>query len=208
MSSLNEMNQALRRQYPRSQWLLELATPSVALGRGLPRNDFAAKARAANANRPFAGLLAALVRTVVRSVKYYQTARLLKQLDPHLLNDIGISRGQIDEIATKAAAEAVVRQGNSALPGLASLAKVPASILTGMIESWQRQATITALHRLSDHLLADIGIERGRIAATVDIMMARHETAAAPARVKVTAKPTFAAGPVADVNIAPVSQAA
>jgi uncharacterized protein YjiS (DUF1127 family) len=205
---MNEMNQALRRQYPRSQWLLELATPSVALGRGLPRNEFAAKPRAANANRPVAGLLAALVRAVVRSVKHYQTVRLLKQLDPHLLNDIGIARGEIDEIATKAAAETVAREGISALPGLASLAKLPASILNGMIESWRRQATITALHRLSDHLLADIGMERDRIAAAVDIMMARDETAAVPVRVKFAAKPTSAPGPAAEVNTAPVFQAA
>jgi len=59
MSRMNEMNQALRRQSPRSPWLLELATPTVALGRGLPRNEFAAQLRAANVNRPGVGIVEA-----------------------------------------------------------------------------------------------------------------------------------------------------
>ncbi len=104
MSRMNEMNQALRRQTPRSQWLLELATPSVALGRGLPRNELAAKPRAANANHPGIGLLESLVRATVRAVKRHHTARLLRQLDTRLLDDIGVARDAIDEIVTKAAA--------------------------------------------------------------------------------------------------------
>ena len=103
MSRMNEMNQALRRQSPHSRWLLELDAPSVALGRGLPRNELATTPQAANANRPRAGL----VETLVRMLKQRHTAKLLKQLDSRLLDDIGITRGNIDEIAAKAAAATI-----------------------------------------------------------------------------------------------------
>lgn len=103
MSRMNEMTQALRRQSPHSRWLLELDAPSVALGRGLPRNELATKPRAANVNHPRAGL----VETLVRMVRQRHTAKVLKQLDSRLLDDIGITRGNIDEIAAKAAATAI-----------------------------------------------------------------------------------------------------
>jgi uncharacterized protein YjiS (DUF1127 family) len=181
---MNEMNQALRHQSSHSQWLLELDAPSVALGRGLPRDEFAAKPFAANANRPRAGLIEALVRTM----RQRETAKLLKQLDPQRLDDIGVSRGDIEEIATKAAA-AAVRKGTPAMPRIASLTKLPASILTFLTKAWRRRAAIAALQRLSNHTLADIGIERARIAQTIDAMMARDETMPAPVRAPVTAAP-------------------
>ena len=207
MSRMNEMNQALRRQSPRSRWLLELATPSVALGRGLPRNEFAAQLRAANVNRPGAGIVEALNRAMKRR----HTANLLKQLDTRLLDDIGITRGEIDVIATKAAAEAAAREGLTAMPRIASLAKLPAAIWTGLTDAYRRQATIVALQRLSNHTLADIGIERGRIPQTVDVMMAQAKAATAPVR-NVTAaqpiQPAPAVTPAANITAAPARQAA
>ena len=128
---------------------------------------------------------------VARSLKQRQTAKLLKQLDPQRLDDIGVSRGDIEEIATKAAA-AAVRKGAPAMPRFASLTKLPASVLTYVTKAWRRQAAIAALQRLSNHTLADIGIERARIAETVDAMMARGETTPAPVRAPVTAKVTTA----------------
>ncbi len=163
MSSLTEMNEALRRQ--------------ASHGLGLP-------APAANLDRPRAGLAG----TLVRAMRRRHTASLLRQLDSRLLDDIGITRGEIDRIAAKAAAEAVVRKGAPAMPHIAWLAKLPASILTVLAKAWRRQAAIVALQRLSNHTLADIGIERGRIAESVDAMMARDETAPAPARASATAK--------------------
>ncbi len=103
MSRVNEMNQALRRQSPHSRWLLELDAPSVALGRGLPSNELATTPRAANANQPRVGL----IETLVRTMKQHRTAKLLKQLDSQQLDDIGITRGNIDEIAAKAAAATI-----------------------------------------------------------------------------------------------------
>ena len=206
MSRMNEMNQALRRQSPRSRWLLELATPSVALGRGLPRNEFAAQLRAANANRPGIGIIEALNRAMKRR----QTATQLKRLDSRLLDDIGITRGNIDIIAAKAVTEAAAREGLTAMPLIASLAKLPAAILTGLTDAYRRQATIVALQRLSNHTLADIGIERGRIPETVDVMMAEAKAATAPVRTVTAAQsiqPAPAVTPAANTT-APVRQAA
>jgi len=202
MSRMNEMNQALRRQSPRSRWLLELATPSVALGRGLPRNEFPAQPRAANVNRPGAGIVEALNRALKRR----HTANQLKRLDSRLLEDIGITRGEIDVIATRAAAEAAAREGLTAMPRIASLAKLPAAIWTGLTGAWRRQATIVALQRLSNHTLADIGIERGRIPETVDGMMAEAKAVTAPVRTVTAAQPVQPA-PAANTT-APVRQAA
>jgi uncharacterized protein YjiS (DUF1127 family) len=174
MSSLTEMNEALRRQASYGQWL---------------------PAPAANVNRPRAGL----IETLVRAIKRRHTANLLRQLDSRLLDDIGITRGQIDQIAAKAAAEAVTREGAPAMPRIASLAQLPASILTALKKAWRRQAAIVALERLSNHTLADIGIDRGRIAETVDAMMASGAATLAPVRAKsakaATAKPVEIAVP-------------
>ena len=159
MFSLIEMNEALRRQASYGLW---------------------APAANANANHRRTGL----IETLVRARRRRHTANLLRQLDSRLLDDIGITRGQIDEIAAKAAAKAVAREGTPAMPRFASLAKLPASILTGLTKAWRRQAAIMALESLSNHTLADIGIERGRIAETVDAMMARGTATPAPARAK------------------------
>ncbi len=153
---------------------------------------------AANANHPRAGL----VQTLVRAVKRRHTAKLLRQLDSRLLDDIGITRGEIDEIAAKAAAQAVVREGTPDMPRIASL---PASILTALTKVWRRQAAIVALERLSNHTLADIGIERGRIAETVDAMWASGTVTPAPVLTAVTAK---AAAPKPVEIAAPAHRAA
>ncbi len=105
MSSLTEMKEALQRQTFHGRW-----TPALA----------------ANVNRPRAGL----VETLVRAMKRRHTANLLRQLDSRLLDDIEITRGEIDQIAAKAAAEAVVREGAPAMPRIAWLTKLLASILT------------------------------------------------------------------------------
>ncbi len=182
MSSLIEMNEALRRQASYGLW---------------------APASAANVNRPRAGL----VETLVRAMKRRRTANLLEQLDSRLLEDIGITRGEIRQVAAKAAAEAVVREGAPAMPRIASPTKLLASILTGRTKAWRRQSAIVALERLSNHTLADIGIERGRIAETVDAMMAQGETTAAPARAK-SAKLAEAATPKPAEIAAPARKAA
>lgn len=167
MSSLTEMNEALRRQASYGLWAPAPAATTNA-----------------TANRPRTGLIA----TLVRARKRRQTANLLRQLDSRLLDDIGITRGEIDQIAAKAAAEAVTGKGALALPGMGSLARLPAAILAGLTKAWRRQAAIVALQRLSNHTLADIGIERGRIAETIDAMLAEDTAATAAVRIQ-PAKP-------------------
>ncbi len=185
MSRTNEIYQALRRQSPHSRWLLELDAPSVTLGRGLPRNELATKPRAANVIQPRVGL----IETLIRTMKRRRTAKLLKQLDSRLLDDIGITRGDIDEIAAKSAAAAVVRQGSPVMPRIASLTKLPASILTFVTKAWRRQAAIAELQRLSNHTLADIGVERGRIPELVGAMMAGDKAKPAPDWIGLASKP-------------------
>jgi len=180
MSSLIEMNEALRRQASYGLWL-----------------------PAANVNLPRAGLL----ETLVRAMRRRHTANLLRQLDSRLLDDIGIARGDIDQIAAKAAARAVVREGVPAMPRIAALAKLPASILTGLTKAGRRQAAIAALQRLSTHTLADIGIDRGRIAETVDAMMAQATTTPDPVRAT-SAKAATAAAPKPVEIAAPAHQVA
>ncbi len=81
----------------------------------------------------------------------------------------------------------------------ASLNELPDAILTGLSNAWRRQTAIVALQRLSNHTLADIGIERGRIVETVDAMMAQGTAKTTPVRAKpakvATAKPVEIAAP-------------
>ncbi len=172
MSSLIEMNEALQRQTSHGQWI-----------------------PAANVNRPRTGLFG----TLVRAYKRRRTANLLRQLDSRLLDDIGITRGEIDLIAAKASAETAVREGAPAMTLFASLNKLPDAILTGLTNAWRRQTAIAALQRLSNHTLADIGIERGRIAETIDAMMAQDTAKTTPVRAKAAkvaaAKPVEIAAP-------------
>ncbi len=174
MSNLIEMKAALLRQASYGLWY---------------------PAANANANHPRAGL----VQTLVRAVKRRHTANLLRQLDSRLLDDIGITRGEIDQ----AAAAAVLREGAPATPVIAWLAQLPASILTFLTKAWRRQSAIVALQRLPNHTLADIGIERGRIPETVDAMLARDAATSAPVRTQsakaATAKPAGVAAPAHQV---------
>ena len=97
------------------------------------------------------------------------------------------------------------------MPRIASLAKLPAAILTGLTKVWRRQSAIAALERLSNHTLADIGIERGRIAESVDVMMAWDKAEPAPARTVFASKPVQpapAAALVAKATTAPARKAA
>ena len=72
---------------------------------------------------------------------------------------------------------------------IASLTKLPTSILTFLTKAWRRQAAIADLQRLSNHTLADIGIERGCIPELVDAMMAWDKAKPAPARIVFASKP-------------------
>ena len=75
------------------------------------------------------------------------------------------------------------------MPRIASLTKLPTAILTFVTRAWRRQAAIAELQRQSNHILADIGIERDRIPELVDAMMAWDKAEPVPARIVFASKP-------------------
>ena len=203
MSRLTDLNQALRRQPSRTTWIPELATPTGASGQYLQRNDTPRRSPGtlAEVKRPTAGasgLLNALACSVVRAVRRRRTVRMLRQLDAHLLADIGIERDRIDEVAAKAAKATtpVVAAGPARRAGV--------EFLAALRKGWRRQAAIRSLEGLPDWILADIGIERGRIPASVDDLLANGELARGergpaarpePAAAPAAQKPVEAAAP-------------
>ena len=189
MSRLTELNLALRHQSSRTTWIPELATPTGAFGQCLQRNDTPHRSP---------GLPIALAGSVVRAVRRRRTVRMLRQLDAHLLADIGIERYEIDKVAAKAA--------KAATPVVAAgpLQRVLVELVAALRKGWQRQAAIRSLQSLPDWVLADIGIERGRIPESVDGLLAQGGLAQgerrpvvrpAPALAPVARKPVVAAAP-------------
>ena len=211
MSRLTDLNQALRRQSSPTTWMPELATPRGAFGQYLQRTDTPRRSPGtlADVKRPSArarGFLSALAQSVaqsvapsvVRAVQRRRTAQALRQLDAHLLADIGIERGEIDAVAAKAA-EAI-----TPVVAAGPARRVLVALLAALRNGWRRQAAIRSLQGLPDWVLADIGIERGHIPASVDDLLAngalaqgdrgpaaRPEPAVAPA----APKPVEAAAP-------------
>ncbi len=187
MSRLTDLNQALRRQSSRTTWIPELATPAGAFGQSLQRADTPRRSPGTR------GFLSALVQPIVRAVRRRRTVRMLRQLDAHLLADIGIERDEIDEVAAKAA-EAIT-------PAVAAgpARRVLVKFVAALREGWQRQAAIRSLQGLPDWVLADIGIERGRIPESVDSLLAKGEhrppARPAPAVAPVARKPVEVAVP-------------
>ncbi len=187
MSRLTDLNQALRRQSSRTTWNPELATPSGTFGEYLQPADTQRQSPGAS------GLLIALVRSVARALRRRRTVRMLRQLDAHLLADIGIERHEIDKVAAKAA--------KSARPVVAAgpARRVLVEFVAALRKSWRRQAAIRSLQNLPDRILADIGIERGRIPNAVDALLADGEQQPAarpqPAVAPAAQKPVEAAAP-------------
>lgn len=84
-------------------------------------------------------------------------ARELSQLDSRMLDDIGVSRWQIDAIADAAV--------GGARP---SLAAALAQILAAPLVRWyRRNEAYRQLSQLDDRMLSDIGVSRGDIPALV-----------------------------------------
>lgn len=83
--------------------------------------------------------------------------RELSQLDDRMLEDIGIARWQIEEIADAA----VGGKRPSLLRGLVEAVFAP------LVRWYRRSQAMQELYRLDDRMLADIGINRGDIPAVV-----------------------------------------
>jgi len=202
MSRLTDLNQALRRQSSRTTWMPELATPPSALGQCPQRTDTPRRSPGTRADvkRPSArarGFLSALARSVapavVRAVQRRHTAQALRQLDAHLLADIGIERGEIDAVAAKAA------EANTPVVAAVPARWIRVELLAALRKGWRRQAAIRSMQSLPDWVLADIGIERGHIPASVDDLLAngaqRPAAPAQPTAAPAAPKPVEAAVP-------------
>ena len=106
-----------------------------------------------------------VVRPLRKAMLKSRTVRELRRLDDRMLLDLGLTRGDVEAFAGT-----LVEKRLPARPGLFA-----------RIRNWvQRQRTIRALEALDDRLLADIGLERGRIAVAVDLAGPRGSQADAP----------------------------
>ncbi len=200
MSRLTDLNQALRRQSSRTLRIPELATAGGALRQCLARPDAARDSHntPATAVRPSPSLrvlLDVLVQPVLRAIRRRRTVRALKQLNAHLLADIGVERDEIDEVVAR-----VVNDKAKAAPSRFAPRVAPRfRPLAALRRSWRRQAAIAALQRLPDRSLSDIGIERGRIPEAVDDLLAKDEATPAvqpaPVVTPLPAVPARAAAP-------------
>jgi uncharacterized protein YjiS (DUF1127 family) len=79
--------------------------------------------------------------------------RELSDLDNRMLDDIGVSRWQIDEIA-----DAVVGGGRPSL-----FAAVVTTVAAPLVRWYRRNQALRQLSQLDDRMLSDIGINRGDI---------------------------------------------
>jgi uncharacterized protein YjiS (DUF1127 family) len=99
---------------------------------------------------------------LVHAWRRRQTVAELSMLSDRMLADIGLTRGQIVEVADALAA----RRGNTAPSGK--------RLFATMRHAHQRRATIRELEQLPDRILADIGIARSQIPAAVEDILARR----------------------------------
>jgi uncharacterized protein YjiS (DUF1127 family) len=97
-----------------------------------------------------------IVRPVRRDLLQRRTVRELRQLDDHLLYDIGLSHEEVEQVASELA--------------WAALPARPArtGLVTGLWSRLKRRASIRELEALDDRMLADIGLVRGDIHEAVD----------------------------------------
>ncbi|WP_193367684.1 DUF1127 domain-containing protein [Pelagibius marinus] len=112
--------------------------------------------------------LSALVAAWRRRRQSRRTLKALTALDDHVLSDIGVNRAEIAATAALSCDKSP-RGENSVWHGLGAWAE----------REVHRRRTLRELSRLSDEMLADIGISRAEIPAVVaDLFAGRTRTAA------------------------------
>ena len=110
---------------------------------------------------------------ITRGWRRRQTIKQLQGLSNRMLDDIGLSRDQIAEVATQLAARPASATPHRGEPIMRTfLAKARRARL--------RRASIRELEQLSDRVLADIGMTRSQIPAAVDRAL-KTKSAQAPA---------------------------
>jgi len=137
-----------------------------------------AEAMAGMTSRGFAAIGRALRGSpLVRARRRRQTIKQLHSLSDRMLEDIGLRRDQIAEIATLLAARPVTSPVASAPHRATSAVK---TMIAKARSARLRRATIRELEQLPDRVLADIGISRGQIPTAVDNILEKR-SARAPA---------------------------
>jgi uncharacterized protein YjiS (DUF1127 family) len=111
---------------------------------------------------PAAASQPTLTEILLRPFRRAQIARELRMLDERMLRDIGVSKSDIDEVATQSAGG-----GEWVLVGLAKL------IARGLVAWSSRRDAYRRLMALDDRMLADIGLSRAEIPAVVKSMRER-----------------------------------
>lgn len=180
MTRLSELNTELDRLAP----ALARSTDVQALvneGRRLRAVTLSSMARRAvqsiGRSEPRTGFRRAIVALAhsapVRAWHRRHTIAELQKLSDRMLADIGLSRSQIVEVATRLTADPATGAQHQAKPASDSL-------FARLRRVQHRRQAIRELEQLPDRILADIGISRGQIPATVDkILEKRHAPAAA-----------------------------
>ncbi len=112
--------------------------------------------------------LEAAIQAIARFRARRQTERALAQLDDRVLADIGISRADIDLAAAMATGSPLRRTS------------IWSRLTAGIKAARMRARTIEDLHRLPNHVLKDIGIQRWQIEEAVDSILAKRAPADAP----------------------------
>ena len=113
-------------------------------------------ARAAGVNALVDFVTQYIVQPAKLAMRRRETIAQLQGLDDRLLADIGLERGMLDQVADAVVADEAGARAK------------PAGPLAALRRWYQRQATIRELRALDDRMLADIGIERDDIVATVE----------------------------------------
>ena len=134
------------------------------------RSAFVAKHAGRLLRRVVTGLHAldnAVLGPLERYLQRRRTVAELSNLSNHMLADIGVQRGQIDQVAWKSC------YGDEKQPSLLRRFAVWYTLRA------ERRETIRDLRSLPDSVLQDIGVERGNIVEVADRLMQRKADEAA-----------------------------
>ncbi len=169
MTRLSDLNTELDRLAPA---LASATDVQTLINRG---RLLRAETLASMTSRGFAAIGRAVRESsLVRARRRRQTIKQLQSLSDRMLEDIGLRRDQIAEIATLLAARPVVRPV-AGKPNRTTSAMASVQTLTARVRSARlRRATIRELEQLPDRVLADIGISRGQIPTAVDNILKKR----------------------------------
>jgi uncharacterized protein YjiS (DUF1127 family) len=111
------------------------------------------------------------IETIRHRRAVHRTIRELDRLTDRQLADIGLTRGEITAAAQRVAAEVTGIPAGAAIGNRSVLAEIGERFYRARA----RASMVRDLRRLPDHVLADIGIERGAIEEMVEAVLDRRD---------------------------------